>query len=153
MKPALRALSVAFLVIVAACGGGGDGDRSGPVGLWRIDPDATLAANQLQIEGQLADILPAGRAQARAKLERLFKSVSGTLELNVDKTLVSNTMMDGKKQTMHGNWKIDGDTITMKSRPVGSEVDSVLTGSVASDRMTVKTVGAEQFVVFQRDGH
>jgi hypothetical protein len=62
-------------------------------------------------------------------------------------------MMDGKKQTMHGNWKIDGDTITMKSRPVGSEVDSVLTGSVGSDRMTVKTVGTEQFVVFQRDGH
>jgi hypothetical protein len=151
MKPALRALSVALLVIVAACGGGGD--RSGPVGLWRIDADATLAANQLQIEGQLADMLPAGRAQERAEFERLFKSVNGTLELNVDKTLVSNTMMDGKKQTMHGNWKIDGDTITMKSRPVGSEVDSVLTGSVGSDRMTVKTVGTEQFVVFQRDGH
>ena len=119
MKPALRALSVALLVIVAACGGGVD--RSGLVGLWRIDPDATLAANQLQIEGQLARMPPAGRAQARVEFERLFKSVSGTLELNVDKTLVSNTMMGSKKQTMHGNWKIDGDTITMKSRPAGSD--------------------------------
>ena len=48
------------------------------IGIWKIDSEATLAANQAQISGQLESIPEAQQAEARTKLEDMFKSVEGT---------------------------------------------------------------------------
>ncbi len=149
MKPIIRTLSVALFLTLVACGGGVE--SVGPVGLWRIDSDATLAANQLQIEDQLAGMPPAERAEAKKRFEGLFKSVQGTIELSADKTLVSSALMGGKKQVMYGTWELDGDKIKMTSSKKGSDVDFVVIGSISNDNMTVNNVGKEQFMVFKRN--
>mgnify|MGYP003624787475 CR=1 FL=1 len=151
MKPIVRALSVALFVTLTACGGGADVLH--PVGMWQIDPDATLVANRAQIANQLATMPQAERAKAKEKFESLFKSMQGTIAVHADKTLVSITQMGTRQQMMRGSWKLDGNKITMTSRPNGSDVDSVVTGSVDRDSMTVHTVGTEQFVVLKKKAH
>ena len=147
MKPIIRTLSVVLFLMLAACGGGVE--SVGPVGTWVIDSDATLAANQLQIEHQLAGMPPADRA--KANFETVFKSLRGTIELSADKTLVSSMLMGGKAQVMHGTWELDGDKIKMKSRVQGSKVDYVVVGSISNGNMTVNNVGKEQFMVFKKN--
>jgi hypothetical protein len=146
MKSIFRMIGVALFLTFVACGSG----AGGPVGVWKVDPDATLAANEDQIEAQLQSLPPAGRAKGRENFESLFKSLRGTIELRADKTLYSETQMGEKKQVMSGSWELDGDKVRMKSRLEGSELENVTVGSVVSGQMTVNTVGTEQFVVLTK---
>ena len=146
MKPTLRALSVALFVTLAACGGGFD-----PVGVWSIDPDATLAANQVQIEGQLADVPEADRANKKDELQSVVKIMQGTMEFKADKTLVSSQPSGGEGHVMHGSWEIDGDKVTIQGIAQG---DAVTIGRIDSDQgsMTVNVPGTDYFVVLKRSG-
>lgn len=146
MKPNLRALSVALFVTLASCGAGVD-----PVGVWSIDPDATLVANQVLINSQLASIPQADRPKAKEKLEDDLKSMQGTMDFNADETLVSSILVAGEKQVRHGTWEVDGDKMTMRLRAAGSEVDDVYTGPIDSVSMTVIAAGTDYFLALKRN--
>jgi len=140
----LLALSVALLMMLPACGG------SEAVGLWRIQATATFAANEAQIEAQLAAMPPAQQQMQRKRFKQTFLSVTGTLQLKADHTLTSSIEMNGKKQTMVGTWELQGDQITMKTRVFGTTEETSLVGQIDENTMTVQTVGTEQYTVFQK---
>jgi len=121
---------------------------AGPVGIWKIDSDATLAANQKQISRQLEEIPKAGQAEARKKLEDIYRSVEGTIELKPDKSLVSTTVLDGGKMTMRGTWEIDANKIT--TRAEGPDGEQVTTGTIQEGYLKL-TSGGDQYVVLRRE--
>jgi len=120
------------------------------VGSWAIDPAGTLAANQAQIDRQLAAIPKAAQGAARTQMEGMFKSVKGSVELKADKTAVSTTDMGGKEQAMRGTWERDGDKITIKSTAEGSTDEQVMTGTIEGDVMTVSVSGTDFFAVLKK---
>lgn len=125
------------------------GNGTGPVGTWMIDSDATLAANQSQISFQLDSIPKANQAEARAKLEKMFKSVEGTFVFKADNSLVTTTVFNGNEMTMQGTWEITGDKII--SRTEGPQGEQVSTGAIQDGLLKFQT-GNDQFVVLRRDG-
>ena len=145
--PALRTLLVALLLILTACG---DAARDPAVGVWQIDPAATLASTLALVEGQLAGLPPEPRPQARQKFETMFTSVAGTLELRDDKSLESNMVMSDKTQQMTGTWTRKGNNLTMKTKVVGSDAEIAVIGLLTPGALTVNTAGTQQFMVFLR---
>ncbi len=124
---------VVLCLVLSSCEGRNDAE---PVGTWKIDSGATLAANQTQISRQLEEIPKAGHAEARKKLEAIYRSVEGTIELKPDKSYVSTTVLDGREMTMRGTWEIDANIITTRAEgPDGEQV----------------TTGGDQYVVLRRE--
>ena len=124
------------------------GNGTGPVGTWMIDSDATLAANQSQISVQLDSIPKASQAEARAKVEKMFKSIEGTVVFKADNSLVSTTVFDGNELAMQGTWEITGDKII--SRTEGPQGEEVATGAIQDGLLKLQT-GNDQFVVLRRE--
>ena len=119
-----------------------------PIGTWKIDSGATLAANQTQISRQLEGIPKAVQAEARKKLEDIYRSVEGTMELKPDKSLVSTTVLDGREMTMRGTWEIDANKIT--TRAEGPDGEQVTTGTLQEGYLKL-TSGGDQYVVLRRE--
>ncbi len=121
---------------------------NGPVGTWKIDSEATLAANQAQISSELEAIPAPQQAEARAKLEEMFKSVEGTMEFKADKTLVSTTVFNGNEMVMQGTWEIDGDKVTSTAK--GPNGEQISTGTI-EDGLLSLSPDQIQFVVLRRE--
>lgn len=145
---------------LASCGGSVDESAAdATVGSWAIDPAGTLAANQAQIDRQLAAIPKAAQGAARTQMEGMFKSVKGSVELKADKTAVSTTdaafsefTASTDLQAMRGTWERDGDKITIKSTAEGSTDEQVMTGTIEGDVMTVSVSvsGTDFFAVLKK---
>lgn len=127
---------------------GSPGNDTDLVGVWKIDSDATLAANQSQISSQLDAIPAANRADARTKLEEMFKSVAGTFEFKADNTLVTTTVFNGSEMRTQGTWEINGDMIISKTE--GPDGEQISTGTIQESRLKFKS-GEDQFVVLRRE--
>lgn len=123
------------------------GNDNGPVGIWAIDSDATLAANQAQISKQLEPLPQSSHADARAKLEEMFKSVEGSMDFKADKTLVSTTIFNGNEMVMTGTWEIEDGTITTKT--AGQNREQTTTGAIKEGLLTL-SLDQNQFVVLRR---
>lgn len=121
---------------------------AGPVGTWKIDSGATLAANQTQISRQLEGISEANQAEARKKLEDMFSSVEGTMEFKPDNSLVTTTVFDGREMTMRGTWEINADKIT--TRAEGPDGEQVTTGTIQEGHLKL-TSGGDQYVMLRRE--
>lgn len=123
-------------------------DDADPVGTWKIDSDATLAANQTQISRQLEKIPEANQAEARRKLEDMFRSVGGTMEFKPDNSLVTTTVFDGREMTMEGTWEINAGKIS--TRAEGPDGEQVTTGAIQEGRLKLMS-GRDQYVVLRRE--
>ena len=119
-----------------------------PVGTWKIDSVATLAANQTQISQQLEKIPAANQAEARKKLEDMFRSVEGTMDFKPDNSLVTSTVFDGREMTMQGTWENNAGTISTKTEGPGGE--QVTTGAIEEGHLKLMS-GGDQFVVLRRE--
>jgi len=149
MTPLTNLVKLFFVVVLclvlSSCEGRNDTE---PVGIWKIDSGATLAANQTQISRQLEEIPKAGHAEARKKLEAIYRSVEGTIELKPDKSYVSTTVLDGREMTMRGTWEIDANIIT--TRAEGPDGEQVTTGTIQEGYLKL-TPGGDQYVVLRRE--
>ena len=121
---------------------------AGPVGTWKIDSGATLAANQTQISRQLEEIPEANQAEVRKKLEDMFSSVEGTMEFKSDNSLVTTTVFNGSEMTMRGTWEINADKITTSAE--GPDGEQVTTGTIQEGHLKL-TSGDDQYVVLRRE--
>ena len=119
-----------------------------PVGTWKIDSVATLAANQPQISQQLEKIPAANQAEARKKLEDMFRSVEGTMEFKPDNSLVTSTVFNGREMTMQGTWENNAGTISTKTE--GPDGEQVTTGAIEEGHLKLMS-GGDQFVVLRRE--
>ena len=123
-------------------------DHAGPVGTWKIDSDATLAANQAQDSRLLQTLPKARRAEARKQLEDLYSGLEGTLEFKPDNSFASTTVFGGKEMAMRGTWEINGNTITVRAEgPKGVEVT---TGAIQGGVLKL-TSGDADCVVLRRE--
>jgi|GEM_PF-3190043 hypothetical protein len=118
-----------------------------PVGTWTIDSDATLAANQSQISRQLEKIPAANQAEARRKLEDMFRSVEGTMEFKPDNSLATTTVFDGKEMTMQGTWEINEGKISTRAN--GPNGEQATTGEIQEGNLKLVSSG-DQYVVLRR---
>ena len=123
-------------------------DDKDPVGVWTIDGEATLAANQAQIDAQIEKIPEEQKTEAKTQLEEMFKELSGTMEFRMDNTLVSTTIFNGKEMTIQGTWEIDGDQITSKVKNQNGEETSV--GTIKNGLLSLSP-DQNQFVVLKRE--
>ena len=146
--PLIRNLQLALCLLPAACSGSGDDSTLG--GAWAIDVEATLAANQEQIDGQVARLPASEREDAREQLEGIFEGMAGTIELKADGTLVSRTSFAGQDQEMTGTWEADGRTVTTRARAEGGVGEQLLTGSLEAGQLTLSD-GGNQIIVLRRD--
>ena len=121
---------------------------NGPVGTWKIDSEATLAANQAQISSELEAIPAPQQAEARAKLEDMFKSVEGTMEFKADKTLGATTILNGNEMVSQGTWEIDGDQVTTRTK--NEDGEQIFTGSIKDGFLSLSP-DQKQFVVLRRE--
>lgn len=123
-------------------------DDADPVGTWKIDSDATLAANQTQISRQLEKIPEANQAEARRKLEDMFRSVGGTMEFKPDNSLLTTTVFDGREMTMEGTWEINAGKVS--TRAEGPDGEQVTTGAIQESQLKLMS-GSDQCVVLRRE--
>jgi hypothetical protein len=118
------------------------------VGTWKIDSDATLAANQSQISRQLEKIPASNQAEARRKLEDMFRSVEGTMEFKPDNSLATTTVFEGKEMTMQGTWEINEGKISTRAK--GPNGEQVTTGEIQEGHLKLMS-GGDQYVVLRRE--
>jgi len=122
--------------------------NSDPVGTWKVDGAATLAANQAYISRQLEEIPKGNQAEAREKLERIFRTIEGTMEFKPDNSFVRNMVFSGEETSMRGTWDIDAGKIII--RPDGFDGEQLLTATIEEELLTLMSSG-DHCVVLRRE--
>lgn len=159
MNMVKRPLILVMCLVLSSCGesketaGAADSAEASSggadlVGTWRIDSEATLAANQPQISVQLEGIPETSRAEGRRKLEDIFKGLEGTMDFNDDNSLTATTVFGGNELVMQGTWETDGEKIISRTRGPGG--DQIATGTIQGGQLKFSS-GDEQFLVLRRE--
>lgn len=134
--------SLAVLLLLASCAGG-----TKVAGTYELDVSKMVEQAQKEMEKEMA-AKAGGKAGAMGEmmqkmisqmLEQLKKS-KGQITLREDGTFEGEMDMGGRKSTIKGTWKLEGDRVTMTStHQDGKEKVETQTGTLRGDEIHVET--------------
>lgn len=135
-KIASVVLSVLAMTLLASCGADAAASAAGK---YTLDNEAAVAAAKAAMP---ADAPTEGPAAELAKVAiTMLENMKGSLELKADNTFTLSVTvpMMGKEQTQltNGNWKLEGDKLTLTMKEEGKD-DDVKVATIVDGVMTVE---------------
>ena len=136
----LLSLSLLALFAISACGG-----ASGPAGKYSLDTSAVL--EQMRKAPGYAQIPD----EEKKKSEEMAGKMKCDLTLGEDGSFGVDMDMFGMKSQVKGTYKVEGDTITMTGKDVGSDQEQVKQGKLSGGTITMEMEPNAPPMVFRKN--
>lgn len=135
--------ALAFLFVVASCGGASEKDL---IGKWSVD------ASSLDI--QLGDGVPADmKEMVKSGQKEMLEEGSEDMEAATIEFKEGGVLTVGAEgESENGTWKLDGNTLTLGMEQGGQKVEVDLEVEMSGDKMTATLTAEEVLNVIKEQG-
>jgi hypothetical protein len=138
MQTFARILAPLITLSLVACGGGG----SSAAGEWKLDGEATIAANESSKAAMMADVPEEAREMAEQMFTNMFKTMEVSLTLAEDGTVTGMATMpnpmggEAIENKTSGTWSADGNQVTIVTKDEGSTTEDTMVATMSGDTLT-----------------